>query len=199
LRFYKKIIKMSKEKTNVNKNEVKNIEFTIKVTKAINVLNEPLQKFILDKQTMAKEVKKIKRFDFGNSLKYIRDNLDQIFQNHPDFDESRRKELDKIVKRCIAIRNKAAHQGTMRDVEPLCRLAALLGSEVDSIVKNVLKGDTDEDMARIRSSDGEKESWKSLKELGNVHVKEGRFNEAIIAYTRAIRLDPNQCCIRIDL
>ena len=47
-------------------------------------------------------------------------------------------------------------------------------------------------MTTTRSSDGEKESWKSLKELGNVHVKEGRFNEASIAYTQAIRLDPNQ-------
>jgi tetratricopeptide (TPR) repeat protein len=36
------------------------------------------------------------------------------------------------------------------------------------------------------------EIWHSLKESGNRQVKEGRFTEAIIEYTKAIRIDPNQ-------
>lgn len=36
------------------------------------------------------------------------------------------------------------------------------------------------------------EEWISLKEIGNSHVNEGRFTEAIIVYTKAIQSNPNQ-------
>ena len=178
---------MSKANENVvNEEKIKTVA---KVTTAINIIHEPLKQFILDKQTKPKEISKIKKFDFSNCLKYIRDNLNEIFANHSsDFDESRKTELRKMVVRCIDIRNSAAHQGSMRDLEPLCRLAALLGSEVESSVKSVLN----EEENSISSSEIEKDSWIKLKEIGNRYVKEGRFTEAIIEYTKAIRIDPNQ-------
>ena len=179
---------MSKAKENVVNDE--KIKAVVKVTTAINIIHEPLKKFILDKQIKQKEI--IKTFDFSNCLKYIRDNLNEIFANHSnDFDESRKKELRKMVIRCIEIRNSAAHQDhqdSMRDLEPLCRLAALLGTEVESSVRSVLNDEEN----NISSSEIVQDCWIKLKEIGNRYVKEDRFTEAIIEYTKAIRIDPNQ-------
>ena len=55
---------MSKANENVvNEEKIKTVA---KITTAINIIHEPLKKFILEKQTKPKEINKIKKFDFSN-------------------------------------------------------------------------------------------------------------------------------------
>ena len=87
----------------------------------------------------------------------------------------------------------------------LCVKAALLAPDSASIVNNLgvvlqIRGDTDDALLVLRELVAQQPTFApAYANIGSIHSSRGRYDEAEVAFTEALRLDPNAQEARIEL
>jgi TPR repeat protein len=163
-----------------------------KLQTIISLLHNGLKKKvvrILKQEKLNNEIKEFKRLDFSKCSRFINEKW-SVFSKHfdPDF--------KKLSKRSIEIRNSISHQDISkidfeRDLETLIKFATLIDSnELKNQIKTIINDQQSSEDFQNKSGE-----WYEMKEKGNEHFKIGNFTEALIFYTKAIKLDNKQASL----
>ncbi|XP_055340331.1 uncharacterized protein LOC129589555 isoform X2 [Paramacrobiotus metropolitanus] len=157
------------------------------ITLAHSCLQQFAVKSIEDKGSTitADKVTKFKTsfHDFNQTVHFILNNWKK-----GGFEQGCKKILKSYLLRCKNVRNDVSHQANQytdnhdRKIEDLCPVVKEIGfpREADSI-RNFM-----------RPQPLVKTSWEQLKQLANEHFKEGRYTEAMISYTEALKEKPDE-------
>ncbi|XP_055340337.1 stress-induced-phosphoprotein 1-like [Paramacrobiotus metropolitanus] len=121
--------------------------------------------------------------DFSQTIYFILDNW-----KNGGFDQGCKKMLKTYLRRCRNIRNDVSHQTYRntdshdRRIEDLCHVMREIGHPLEAEnLQNFMKP-----QPLVNTS------WEKLKQLGNQHYKEGRYTEAMISYTEALKEKPDE-------
>jgi TPR repeat protein len=163
-----------------------------KLQTVISLLHNGLKKkvvSILKQEKLNNEIKEFKKLDFSKCARFINEKW-SVFSKHFNTD------YKKISKRSIEIRNRISHQEISkidfeRDLETLIKFATLIdANELKNQIETIINDQQPSEVLQNRSGE-----WYEIKEKGNEHFKIGNFTEALIFYTKAIKLDNKQASL----
>jgi len=163
-----------------------------KLQTVISLLHNGLKKkvvSILKQEKLNNEIKEFKKLDFSKCARFINEKW-SVFSKHFNTD------YKKISKRSIEIRNRISHQEISkidfeRDLETLIKFATLIdANELKNQIETIINDQQPKEVLQNRSGE-----WYEIKEKGNEHFKIGNFTEALIFYTKAIKLDNKQASL----